>query len=412
MGLRYNNYHKHTHYSNVKVKDCVSKPIDYINRAKELGHTTYFTTEHGYAGHVFEAFKLCHENGLKCVFSVEAYYVDDMYDKTSRKNYHICLIAMTNKGRRAINTILSKAETEGFYYQPRIDLECLLSLPKDDVVVTTACIATRMFKQADWYEKFFMPCLNHFGKNFYLEIQDHDDEQQKQLNLLLYDLSLKYNVELIHGCDSHYIYPQDSIYRDKYIAAKRKTSLDIESAEDTFILDYPSYEQIVERYKKQGVLPQEAVEKALSNTLIFDNAEEPDFDFEFKLPKLFKDKDSNELLSSILLEKFKEKYFGKPLAKYTKEYISQRAEAMKYELDIIHKCNMEDYFIIDYYVVKKAVEDYGAVITRTGRGSAVSFYVNYLLGFTKIDRLDAPIKLYPTRFMSAERILNSRSLPD
>ena len=43
----YYNYHKHTHYSNIRTQDCVSKPIDYIERAKELGHDSYFTTEHG-----------------------------------------------------------------------------------------------------------------------------------------------------------------------------------------------------------------------------------------------------------------------------------------------------------------------------------------------------------------------------
>ena len=44
--------------------------------------------------------------------------------------------------------------------------------------------------------------------------------------------------------------------------------------------------------------------------------------------------------------------------------------------------------------------------------SSVSFYINKLLGLTEVDRISAPIKLYPTRFMSAERILSSRSLPD
>jgi DNA polymerase III alpha subunit len=73
---------------------------------------------------------------------------------------------------------------------------------------------------------------------------------------------------------------------------------------------------------------------------------------------------------------------------------------------------MADYFILDHYIVKKAVEEYDAILTRSGRGSAVSFYVNKLLGLTEVDRISAPITLYPTRFMSAERILSSRSLPD
>ena len=99
MGKRYNNYHRHTHYSNISTLDCCVKPIDYINRAKELGHTTYFTTEHGWQGNIYEAHKLCLENDLKPIYGVEAYYVDNMNEKDSRKTYHIIIIAMTNNGR-------------------------------------------------------------------------------------------------------------------------------------------------------------------------------------------------------------------------------------------------------------------------------------------------------------------------
>ena len=44
--------------------------------------------------------------------------------------------------------------------------------------------------------------------------------------------------------------------------------------------------------------------------------------------------------------------------------------------------------------------------------SAPSFYTTRLLDLTNIDRLAAPITLFPTRFMSIERILGARSMPD
>ena len=52
------------------------------------------------------------------------------------------------------------------------------------------------------------------------------------------------------------------------------------------------------------------------------------------------------------------------------------------------------------------------MLTKTGRGSAPSFIINKFLGLTEIDRLKAPVPLFPTRFMSTERILSARSLPD
>ena len=449
--MRYNNYHKHTHYSNIKTLDCISKPEDYIKRAVELGHTTYFTTEHGFQGNIYEAHTLCEQYGLKCIYGVEAYYVDDMYDKSSRSNYHLVLIAMTDNGRKEINKIMSLANTDGFYYKPRIDLKCLLSLTPTDVVITTACVAGRMFKgktrkkkeligyekkskylgmdenecpvyeefdeddlskpiyqeveyedKKSWLNDFLIPIYNHFGSNFYLEVQNHNEPVQIEHNKKLLAIKKKYGIQLIHANDSHYIKPEDAKYRDLFLNAKGMYYED----ESNFILDYPDSNTIIERYRIQGVLNEEQIKEALDNTLIFDDAESIKLDKEFKIPKVT-DGDSDTMLRKIICDAWKEEKKIIP-----KEKIKEYEQAIYYEMDIIKNCGMADYFILDHKIIKKAVDEYNAVLTRSGRGSAVSFYVNRLLGLTEIDRLKSPITLYPTRFMSAERILSSRSLPD
>lgn len=400
--MRYINYHKHTHYSNIKTPDCVCKPEDYIKRAVELGHKEYVTTEHGYQGNIFEAHTLCQQYGLKCIYGVEAYYVDDMHDKTSRANYHIMLVAMTEKARKEINRIMSIANEEGFYYKPRIDMKCLLSLTPTDTIITTACVASRMFKGDDWEEKFLIPLYNHFGDNLYLEVQNHNEQVQIVYNEKILEVKDKYNIQLIHANDSHYILPEDSKYRDLFVKAKGIFYED----ESNFILDYPDYDTIVERYKIQGVLNDKEIDEALNNTLVFDNAEGIQLDKEFKIPKIVEG-DSNTELKKILRDAWRKEKSNIP-----KEKIKEYEEAIYYETKIISDCGMADYFILDHEIIKKAVNEYDAVLTRSGRGSGVSFYVNHLLGLTEIDRLKSPITLYPTRFMSAERILSSRSLPD
>ena len=455
--MRYNNYHKHTMYSNLRTLDCISKPIDYINRAKELGHTTYFTTEHGYQGNIFEAHTLCNEHGLKCIYGVEAYYVDDINDKSSRAMYHIMLVAMTENARQKINKIMSVANTDGYYYKPRIDLNLLLSLPAKEVVVTTACIAGRMFKsktkmrkifvgyetkptllgyddnenmiyledddgdivyepdtdkpiykgefyedENSWINDFLIPVKNHFGNNFFLEVQAHVDDKQKEYNEKILNAHRKYGIALIHANDSHYIYPSDAKNRDLFLKAKGI----VYEEEGGFVLDYPDSDEIYKRYAQQGVLTEDEVTEALKNTLVFDNAEGIHIDKEFKIPKIT-DGDSNKVLQKLINKGWTKERNNVPKEKW-KEYIQQ----IKYEYKIIEDCGMADYFILDHYIVKKAVDEYGAILTRSGRGSAVSFYVNKLLGLTEVDRISAPITLYPTRFMSAERILSSRSLPD
>ena len=414
--MRYNNYHKHTHYSNIKTLDCISKPEDYIKRAVELGHTTYFTTEHGFQGNIYEANTLCEQYGIKCIFGVEAYYVDDMYDKSSRSNYHLMLVAMNDNGRKEINKIMSLANTDGFYYKPRIDLKCLLSLTPSDVVVTTACVASRMFKGDNWDETFLKPVFKHFGKNFYLEVQNHNEKVQIEHNARLLKVKEKYGIGLIHANDSHYIKPEDAKYRDLFLNAKGMYYED----ESNFILDYPDSDTIIDRYRTQGVLNEEQIQEALNNTLIFDNAESIKLDKEFKIPKINEDILKKELHNSkldcsddnLVLREIIKRAWSKEKSNVKAKRIPEYQKAIYYETDIVEKCGMARYFILNHIIVKKAIEEYNAVLTRSGRGSAVSFYINKLLGLTEVDRLKAPISLYPTRFMSAERILSSRSLPD
>lgn len=398
---RYINYHKHTHYSNISTLDCVVKPEDYCKRAVELGHTEYVTTEHGYQGNIFEAYTLCQKYGLRCIYGVEAYYVDDRTQKDS-SNYHICLIAMTENGRKSLNKIISEAYTTGFYYKPRIDQELLLSLNPSDVIITTACIASRLFKGDDWEEGFFIPIYHHFGDSFYLEVQNHNHQAQIEHNKKILELSHKYNVKIIHANDSHYIMPEDSKYRSMFLKAKDLKYGD----EDSFILDYPDYDTIVERYREQGVLTDDEIYSALDNTLIFDTADEVIISKEFKIPKVVKG-NSNKELQKIINKAWHKEKENIPIEQH-KHYIDE----IKYEYNMIEKCNMADYFILDHMVVKKAINEYGAVLTRTGRGSAVSYYINKLLGLTELDRIWCPVKLYPTRFMTDTRILESRSLPD
>ena len=140
--------------------------------------------------------------------------------------------------------------------------------------------------------------------------------------------------------------------------------------------------------------------------MVFDNAEGITIDKEFKIPKVTEG-DSNKVLKKLINEGWAKERNNVPKERWA-EYIDQ----IKYEYKIIEDCGMADYFILDHYIVDKSVNEYNAILTKSGRGSAVSFYVNKLLGLTEVDRISAPITLYPTRFMSAERILSSRSLPD
>ena len=392
----YNNYHKHDMYGNICSIDVIVKPEEYCKRALELGQKNIFTTNHGMQGNVFETYTLCKEYGLNMIVGSECYYVPDRH-KEDKSNRHLILISLTNDGVRELNHILSLANEDGKYYKPRIDHELLFSLTPKNFVVTTACIA------GVWNDEPLIKELKeYFGNNFFLEVQNHDTDSQREVNKTVIEFGKKYNIKIIHANDSHYIYPKDAGDRTQFLRGKNICY----EGEDDFILDYPDYDTIVARYEKQGVLNKNQIKEALDSTLIFDSAEEYNLiNDDIKLPAI--SSNPNEELKKIINEQWL-KYRDSIDKKQWKDYL----QAIRYEIDIIEKTNMANYFLIDYYMVKLATEKYGGVLTKTGRGSAASFYITKLLRLTDIDRMQSPITLFPTRFMSVERILGARSLPD
>ena len=397
--MRYENYHKHSHYSNITTLDVVVKPEDYMKRAQELGHKIYFTTEHGYNGNIYEALTLAEKYGLKVVSGMEAYYVPNRKEK-DKSNYHIVLIALNTDGYKDLNRLLSESNISGFYYKPRIDDELLFSVNPKNIVVTTACVAGRLREEQN-RDEWIIKMKNYFKDNFYLEVQAHPCKVQADYNKMILKYSQKYNIPIIHANDSHYIFPEDSKYRNMFLKAKGINYPE----EDNFILDYPDSDTIIKRYKEQGILNDNQIQEALNNTLIFDKAENLNINKEIKMP-IISDSPLKEL-KLILNNAWLEERKNIPQSEW-KKYLKEIRE----ETQIVEDTNMAEYFLLNYYIIKNSVEKYNGVITKTGRGSAPSFYINKLLGFTNIDRISAPITLFPSRFMSKTRILESHSLPD
>ena len=411
--MRYHNYHKHDYYGNFVSLDTITSMEDYFKRAKELGHDTFFTVNHGFQGNMFEAKTLAEKYEMKVIMGAEGYYVPDNKEK-DKSNRHIIIIALNDNGARQLNEIMSEAFINGFYYKPRIDEKLLFSLNQNNFVITTACVA------GIWSdENLVLRLKEHFKDNFFLEVQNHNQEIQKNANKEILRMHYKYNIPIIHANDSHYIYATNNDNAEEVVVNSKKYKLleanrdlflkakgIIYEEETSFILDYPDYDTIVERYKIQGILTDAEIKEALENTLVFDKAENLGLvNYDIKLPPI-SDNPEKEL-KSIIKKSWDEVKHSIPRERW-KEYI----DAIKYEVDIITKTKMENYFILDHKIVEKAQKDYNGKLTHTGRGSAPSFYTTKLLGLTDIDRLNTPITLFPTRFMSIERIIGAKSLPD
>lgn len=384
--------------------DCVVKNTDYIERSLELGCKNYFTTQHGWSGKFLEAYDLCQKNNLKMVYGAELYMVKDRKEKDN-SNYHIIIIVKNQDGFYELNEIMSESNRSGFYYKPRIDIELIKRLNPNNFFITSACVGG-ILRPSDDMKTLFEAVYGHFGKNFYLEVQNHPFDIQINHNRNMLMLKQHYNMQIIHANDSHYIYPEQAKDRVKFLKGKGINYGD----EDSFVLDFPDYDTVVERYKKQGLLSDWQIKEAMDNTLIFDECEELHFDKEIKMPTIYPNytqEEKDKELAKHLSEKW-----DKEKVNVDKSHWQEYQRGIAFEYKIVKDTQMADYFLFNEKMVELAKEKYGGVLSRTGRGSAVSFYINKLLGFTEIDRFTAPVPLYPTRFMSTARILETRSLPD
>lgn len=400
------NLHRHSSYSNLFTSaDSAASNEDYAKRAAELGHKVLSSVEHGWQGNVWNTFELAKKYGLKCVIGTEAYWVKDRHEQ-DRSNHHILICCKSNQGREAMNDALSEANLTGYYFKPRLDLDLLLKLPPKDVMVTSACIAFTGYEDLD---DIIVQLHEHFGDNFFLEMQPHDNERQVSWAKHQIELHDKYGIPLIAGLDSHYIQPEDAKIRDYLLEAKGITYPD----EEGWYMDYPDDEELVARFKKQGVLSTRQIFEAMDNTDIA--CEFCDYDQvrvfmkDIKLPSLYPNlttEEKNSKYRKLISKKFVEFMKRVPSERYQEYFDGVKAEIQTYQ-----DTGMVDYPLLDYAIVKDAIA-HGCVITDTGRGSGAGFLTNTLCGFSKVDRFASAIKLYPERFISKTRILETKSLPD
>ena len=189
-----------------------------------------------------------------------------MWDRheEDRSNCHIWIGAKNENGREWINEVLSQANEDGFYYQPRLDEELLDLLPAGDVWITTACVAGWKYldEEEERLKALWKKLYDKHGDNFMFEVQYHPSERQKELNRYILNLRKEIPAPIIMGCDSHYIDADGAELRTDFLVSKedRKAYDD----EEDWFMDYPDGDTAVQRFRDQGVLNEAEIESAIN----------------------------------------------------------------------------------------------------------------------------------------------------
>jgi len=405
-------YHCHTYYSNIFTRnDSPASIDDYAKVMKERGVPVLCLSEHGNRSNIYEQADLCDKYSdesftMKPIAAAECYFVPDRNPELKDgRNFHLIVIAKDNEGLGQLNFMLSRANETGFYKKARVDYELLNELDYKHFLVTTACVGGPL---SDPEQGLDICNVLHemFRENFYLEVQHHPQKIQLEHNAKILDIYKKYGWPLIYATDSHYINKEDKILRQELLWAKKKTAKSDEESnkDDDFDMYLPTPDEAFQMMLDQNIFSRAQIEEAFENTTILGTFEGITFDKRRKFPISRPDltvEQRNHLYQKMVCDGY-----------ITQAGTPTREEAaeLRNEMNTIVNTNSADYFIGLHDLVQKGIEN-GGVMTTTSRGSACSFATNYGLGFTSINRLKTPVKMYPARFISAEK-LSSGSMPD
>lgn len=347
--------------------------------------------EHCYSGNLFEAYTVAQEHGLKLLSGV------DFNIRLGDGDYSLIMISKNNEGKTVLNELISLASTQ----ENILTVKDLLDNATENVIITTSGINSVLLSK---YADEVIKSLDGVYE-VYIELQPHNTKMISEVN----DLGLEWidkGFQPILGLDTHYVSEDDLTYRDIFL----KSAQEFYVEEEDSVLDFPTTDTILQRFYDQGIVPNDIAELAIENTLIADGWEGISFDKEIKMITLYEGETHEQKVKR--LHNLFNKAWVEDRKHINKSKWNDYIEAIKFESNIITETGMEDYFLFNTKMIELGTTKYGGILTRTGRGSAPSMYVNKLLNFTNLDRLEAPIELYPTRFMSVSRILESRSLPD
>ena len=391
--------HNHSMYS---LLDGYSYPKEYLDKAKELGLKAFAITEHGnqYSWVYFDQLKKDYPD-IKMIYGVELYECFNIKEKDKdNKYFHLIALAKNEKGRIALNEIVTKSNFEGFYYKPRVDLE-LLKPYANDLIISSACLASKLSKEED-YNK----CIKYVKEyksifpNFYLEMQSHKSECQAMYNKKILNLAKDTNTEYIITTDSHVATKEELYYQARHVQIAHDSDTLSESYEGCYMQSDMEIHNIMD--KQIGKM---AVQIGLANTdKIADLIEDVNMPFQepqlptFPLPKGFKD--NYEYILYLLEKGWKKRHIDE----MTSEEQEIRRKRIDYEMSVIHQMNFDGYFLIVWDFLNFCRKE--KIPIGAGRGSGAGSFVCYLLNITNLD----PIKynLIFERFLNVERI----SYPD
>jgi DNA polymerase-3 subunit alpha len=389
--------HVHSEYS---LLDAMCRIPELVEEAVRQGMRALALTDHGVLSGAIKFYQAAKEAGIKPILGAELYVAhgsrfahDPLLD---RSPYHLVVLAQNEEGWRNLLVLVNRAHTEGFYYKPRVDLE-LLSQHSAGLIALSACESGEIQRfllqdRVQEAKKAAGRLGEIFPGRFYIELQDHGLERNKELIKKQLALARDLALPVVATADVHYLRPEDREPHQVLIniqAGKKLTDPDARSMDGN---DYHflSTAEMAEKFRE--------IPEALANTVLIAESCELTLSFGQKLLPRF------PLEGRTPQEELERRAWEGARARYGEEIPQAVKDRLSYELSVIEKMDLAPYFLIVADFVDYAKSK--GIPVGPGRGSAAGSLVAYCLGITQVD----PLKfgLLFERFLNPERV----SLPD
>lgn len=394
--------HLHVH-SEFSALDGASRVGDLVKKAASTGMPALAITDHGMMNSLVSFYSKARSAGVKPIVGCEVYVspksrFDRIKMGEGEKNaYHMVLLAKNAIGAKNLNILCSRAHLEGYYYKPRIDDE-LLAQHSEGLIALSACLGGRIpqhllkseFEKAKEAALFYKAI---FGDDFYLELQDHGDPQQLEINKLMIQICNQTGIELVATNDSHFTNREDRGIHD--ILLMISTGATVSKPNKLYYSDHHYFKTPEEMWQIEIFA---AHQRALLNTI--EIANKCNYILELGVNHLpdFPVPDGHTQAS--YLREITHKGLERRYDHITEE-IRSRAD---FELDVIEKMGFPGYLLIVWDYINWAKEQ--GIPVGPGRGSAAGSIICFAIGITDIDPL--PNGLLFERFLNPERV----SMPD
>lgn len=392
--------HLHTEYSLLDGECRVSDIPDAVIRA---GQSAVAITDHGVMYGAVDFYKSCREKGIKPIIGCEVYVAPRSMEQKDRlldsDYFHLTLLVRNAEGYRNLNSIVSKAFTQGFYRKPRTDLETLRR-HSEGLTALSGCISGAVPKailarDMSLARERALVYKEIFGRHFYFELQRHGIEGQREVNAALVNFSRELGIPLVATNDVHYTTRADAPVQKLLSAIATGNTV-----EDTGFGMQGSEHYIKSSSEMESLFAD--IPEATENTVRI--ADECDFDFDFETMHLPAYRVPAPYNAGSYLKKLCADGFDTLLRSGAIPDEAAYRERMEYELSVIGGMGFNDYYLIVWDFVNYARSR--SIPVGPGRGSGVGSLCAYLLGITRVD----PIRygLLFERFLNPERV----SMPD